>query len=157
MSEVASEVMPMEFNKFTSSRPLSADQAKLIYTQFLPPQLRVKMYKSFYKGYCAIFNAISCVLQDEADGIPTPGRVLSQARSEGYNIEYYIQKGGLVEYALEAIITQAEGQGTSGNDTFDYEDEDDCEGSVCANDMAFQLVRSKLGLEPIMYAGCHDG
>lgn len=145
--------MPMEFDKFKSSRPLSAGQATLINTQFLPPWLRVKMYKSFYEGYCCIFDAISCVLQDEADGIPTPVRVLAEALSEGYDVDYYIKNGGLVEYALDAIVTQAQAQAVPGDDTFDYQDEDGYDGTKCANDTAFKLVRYKLGLEPIIHAG----
>jgi hypothetical protein len=150
--------MGMDLDYFKAYKPLSVHEIPTLNTDYLPLALRQQMYKSFYQGYRSMFLATTHVLRNAANGIPTPARVLAQAlATEPRYVSFYIDKGGRVEYALDAIIDTAKGQSILGDGSFDDlwdnpEEVGDDAGFVnmpkCANDLAFGLVRYKLGIDP---------
>ncbi|EIN10483.1 hypothetical protein PUNSTDRAFT_142490 [Punctularia strigosozonata HHB-11173 SS5] len=151
----------------------------------LPPHLRGSIYRTFYDGYLCIFGAIVCVLKrsgDHGPPIPTPAAVLDELRTLDFvklrAVQFYFDKGGLIEYALDHVTAFAADQSPLGDGEFDsLAAEDDLEidedlrqylfnldpalvsseGQLarewnalptCANDLKFRLVRLKIGLEP---------
>ncbi|KAF9245245.1 hypothetical protein BU15DRAFT_41028 [Melanogaster broomeanus] len=136
---------------------------------YIPRHLFPNLYKTFFKGYVTVFQAVSAVLgrsgpqRGNANNylstcIPTPMAVLTTQA-----VNFYLQKGGRVEYALDAITHRSKDMSPLGDGEFDSiwdevsADPEDDEGGVgqlwrslprCDNDLEFDLVRRKLGLNP---------
>lgn len=153
--------MGMDLDYFKPNKPLSMS---LMNTDYLPTPLRTNMYKSFFQGYRSLFSAVATILNDSANGIPTPARVLGQALGAEPNVSFYINKGGRVDYVLDAIIDSAKDQSVLGDGEFEalWDNPDEVgDGGVvnmpkCANDLAFMLVRQKLGIDPRVAMGPYD-
>ena len=149
----------MELPLFTRGKPLSASELLYSSIDYVPPPLRQQIYKTFYIGFCTIFEAISLVLETPASGIPTPEAVMAAALElKASAVQFYLGKGGKVEYVLDAVIDIAREQSNLGDgtfeDTFDR-DEGEEEGGIrhryreleaCRNDLEFGIVRWNVGL-----------
>jgi hypothetical protein len=159
--------MGMDVDYFEAGKPLSAEEIPFTNAEYLPLALRVQIDKSFYQGYRSLFLVVAHILKDSANGMPTPARVLAQGLGgDARNVKFYVNKGGRVEYALDAIIHAAKEQSVLGDGSFDrlWDNPDDVrDGGManmpkCANDLAFSLVRKMLGLDPTFASGpYHDG
>ena len=153
----------MEVPAFTRGQPLSASDLTLFALDYIPLSLRQKIYKTFYIGYHTIVEAISHVLK--SDRIPTPQAVLDAAfELNAGAVQFYLRKGGKVEYVLDAIVSTAREQSNLGDGTFEdtFDCDDDDEGdlgggggggglgyrdlSACRNDLEFGVVRWSVGI-----------
>ncbi|KAF8181840.1 hypothetical protein BJ912DRAFT_979312, partial [Pholiota molesta] len=107
-----------------------------------PPRRSLSRTPNIFRWRYAAYS------QDSANGMPTPAPVLAQGLGgDARNVNFYINKGGRVEYALDAIIHAAKEQSVLGDGSFDklWDNPDDTRdgGMVnmpkCANDLAFSL------------------
>ena len=123
---------------------------------YIPSALRQEIYKTFYIGFYTIFDAISHVLK--TPGIPTPQAVMAAAlQLNGKAVQFYLGKGGKVEYVLDATVDTAREQSSLGDGTFEemFDYDEEREGGerlgyrklvVCENDLKFGVVRWGVGL-----------
>ncbi|KAJ3501261.1 hypothetical protein NLJ89_g9416 [Agrocybe chaxingu] len=154
-------MLRMEEDLFESRRPLSS--AELLYStlDYVPLAIRQEIYKTFYVGFYTIFHAISLVLGRQPQGpasIPTPQVVLTEALTlDPRAVQFYLGKGGKVEYVLDATVDIAREQSALGDGTFEETFDNDEVGGEggeeryvelpkCANDLEFGIVRRNLGL-----------
>lgn len=144
---------------FTRGQPLSASEFLHFAFDYIPPALRQEIYKAFYIGFHTIFKAVSQVLK--TPGIPTPEAVMAAGLElDPGAVNFYLGKGGKVEYVLDAIVDTAREQSSLGDgtfeETFDYDEgdsEEDGAGRIgyrelraCRNDLEFGIVRWSVGL-----------
>jgi hypothetical protein len=149
----------MDIPPFTRGEPLSASQ---FITQFqfdyILLALHQEIYKTFYIGYATMFEAIAHIFKTPS--VPTSEAVLFAAL--GINagaVQFYLGKGGKVEYALDAVVDTAREQSTLGDgtfeETFDIEEGDLGGGDrlgyrelgACRNDLEFGIVKWNVGLQ----------
>jgi hypothetical protein len=148
---------------FESHDPLSASELLHIAFDYIPQTLRCEIYKAFYIGFYTIFRATCNVLATL--NILTPGMVVTEALAlNAEAVQFYMAKGGKVEYVLDAMVAMAREQSSLGagtfEETFDH-DEGDEEGvgakyralGECSNDLEFGIVRRKIGLVPTIRWG----
>ena len=116
---------------------------------YVPPELRIEVHKAFADGYANIMDSIAYVLKQGQ--LPKP-RMVAQCASilPGVDKEatkFFLNHGGVAEYALDAVLSQCESPGSSTND-----DDDDVgdgtasssSGPVCVNDANWELLRQHL-------------
>ncbi|KIJ65695.1 hypothetical protein HYDPIDRAFT_39613 [Hydnomerulius pinastri MD-312] len=160
---------------------------------YIPRYLFPHLYKTFYKGNLAVFKGISLVLGRSglqsanhsnllATCIPTPAAVLATLENDGWfdyfdtqAVRFYLQRGGRVEYALDAITHRSKEMSSLGDGDFDAmwdgsgihaaensEDEASETSQLwrslphCNNDLEFGMVRRQLGLNPRASWGPYD-
>ncbi|CAA7262588.1 unnamed protein product [Cyclocybe aegerita] len=159
-ADIQHDMLRMEDYQFEARRPLSS--AELLYStlDYVPLVIRQEIYKTFYVGFYTIFHAISLVLGRRPQGpasIPTPQVVLIEALAlEPRAVQFYLGKGGKVEYVLDATVDIAREQSALGDGTFEETfDTDEVGGGQgeryvelpkCANDLEFDIVRRNIGL-----------
>ena len=148
-------MLDMELDSFKPRQPLSAAELLHPALEYLPPALQHEIYKTFYIGFSTIFDAIAQVLKARG-GIPTPLAVIQAAMDiEPSAVQFYLRKGGKVEYVLDATVNNAREESCLGDGTF--EDTFDHEGgeggelgyrklAKCANDLEFGAVRLGVGI-----------
>ncbi|KAF9479111.1 hypothetical protein BDN70DRAFT_932869 [Pholiota conissans] len=118
---------------------------------YLPLDLASGMNRSFYLGLCETFKAICYTLAESRCGPPTPREVIEMALRAGLDVHSYLSKGGRVEYALDAVLDIAEKEWVVTDWFYSKEVGPYCpEAKKCANDLAFLLVRTQLGVEARM-------
>ena len=149
-------MLDMELSSFKPRQPLSAAELLHPALEYLPPALQREIYKTFYIGFSTIFDAIAHVLRTPT-GIPTPHAVMQAAMDiEPSAVNFYLGKGGKVEYVLDATVNIAREQSCLGDgtfeDTFDHEEGEEG-GDLgyrklvrCANDLEFVGVRLGVGI-----------
>ncbi|KAJ7736870.1 ankyrin repeat family protein [Mycena metata] len=144
--------MPMNFSSFSKGQALNPSDMMDNPSDFIPPSLHSSFYLSFYKGYCNVLRAIYLLLS-------TTDEVLSAAGVLRFteNADFFFQKGGRVEFAFDSITHCAQEQSPLGDDTFADTFNDDypdwASRPTCANDLEFQLVRQKIGLNRMQQWG----
>ncbi|KAF8991005.1 hypothetical protein BDZ89DRAFT_1086867 [Hymenopellis radicata] len=146
------DTMPMEeeyvFKKGQVIDP--SDVYSLHNGEFIPPSLYPNLYLSFYRGFTAVFRAAYDILERASPF--TAETVLSHARhAYSHETTYFFNKGGKVEYALDAITSDARDQSMVGDREFyaTFGDDDEFVAlPTCANDNEFGLVRRMVGLDP---------
>ncbi|KAK0499412.1 ankyrin repeat family protein [Armillaria luteobubalina] len=145
------DTLPMDLDHFTRGEALDASEEMIGCgtTDYLPPALQRRMFKSFYMGFTTIFEVISNIMKNDSQ-IPKLQDMQNDAISE-WGTSFYFSKGGRVEYALDAVTNSAKAQSRLGDETF-YEtfgeDEDFNRLPECTNDDEFEMVRVMLGLNP---------
>jgi hypothetical protein len=152
------DIIWTELDNHKSNEPLFMSSP---YTDHLPIPFHTNMDKAFFQGYCSLFSAFATILDDSDYGNPTATRVLAQALHDDRNVNFYINEGGRVDYALDAIIDCAKDQSVLGDGEFEAIFDDIKQvgytGVVnmprCANDLAFTLVRQKMGMDPRVARG----
>ena len=155
-SEIQHDTLRMETPSFKSRQPLSPFEFLPCALDYVPSAVRQEMYKTFYVGFYTIFDAISQVLK--TPGIPTPQAVMAEAlQLDPRAVQFYLGKGGRVEYVLDAIVNTAREQSNLGDgtfeETFDCDEEEGGGGRLgyrklvkCGNDLEFEVVRRGVGL-----------
>jgi hypothetical protein len=162
---MAGDTMPMFEEMFfpVPRQPISTeDITSTTSLMYIPPELHPAIFKTFYKGYSEVFKGISRALARPS--IPTPSVVLFESSVNGGGMGYfdsqalhfYLNKGGRVEFALDCITHAAKEQSPLGDGSFEdlWDDEDSGsdlgwkEMPTCRNDLEFELVRARLGLDP---------
>ncbi|KAF9027051.1 hypothetical protein BDZ89DRAFT_1113615 [Hymenopellis radicata] len=127
----------------------SSDIIHLYSGEFIPPSLYPNLSLSFYRGFTAVFRAAYEILEDVFPF--TAETVLSHARYAYYSETInFFRKGGMVEYALDAITSNAKDQSMVGDREFyaTFADDDEFVAlPTCANDNEFELVRRMVGLD----------
>ncbi|KAF9221335.1 hypothetical protein BS17DRAFT_768642 [Gyrodon lividus] len=159
---------------------------------YIPRHFFPDLDKTFFKGYIMVFQAISTVLgrsgpqRGDANNhlftcIPTPVAVLTCVTLQSDDtFDYfdkqavisYLQQGGRVEYALDAITHRSKDMSPLGDGEFDaiWDDAATSEphdegfdagkfwGSLphCKNDLEFDMVRQKLEMNPRARWGPYD-
>lgn len=153
-------MLRMDLDLFTPHHPLSAYELFHSALDYIPEPLRCEIYKTFYIGFYTIFLAICNVFKTLR--IPTPQAVVAEALAlDDRAVQFYMAKGGKVEYVLDATVDIAREQSSLGDGTFEEtfaHDESDEEGGggearytelgKCLNDLEFGIVRRKIGLVP---------
>ena len=131
-------------------------------SDYLPRHLHPAIFKTFYKGYQAIFKVIHGYLS--VTDLPLVIDVLQALVSQDTDVEFFLHKGGKVEYALDAVTAVVKEQSPLGDGTFEetWEDEEAVgrgyTGLVkCENDLEFDLVRRMVGLDPRLRWGPYYG
>ena len=134
------------------------DPEILIASSYLPRRLHLSIFKTFYRGYQAIFECIHHHLSNT--DLPL---ILESITPFDSAVDFYLGKGGKIEYALDALTDEAKDQSPFGDGTFDelWEDEEEVgknftELPRCDNDLEFDLVRRMLGLDPRVQWGPYD-
>ncbi|RDB26046.1 hypothetical protein Hypma_006134 [Hypsizygus marmoreus] len=157
---ISKDNMEMEMDYFTRGEAID-DPIMLSYSSHIPPHLHRSIYKTFYKGYQSIFEAISAFLRT-SDAPLSVASIASTAFGPG--IDFYLGRGGKYEYALDAVTHAAEEQSELGDGTFEemYEDETEVGTEYtglpkCANDLEFGMVRRMVGLDPQLRWGPYYG
>jgi hypothetical protein len=146
----------MDLDSFQPHQPLSASSLVHSSLDYIPPTVRRVIYKTFYIGFFTIFDAIAHVLKTP-NGIPTPPAVMQAAMDiHASAVQFYLGKGGRVEYVLDGTVDIAREQSSVGDGTF--EETFDCDAGEdgkplgfkelerCANDLEFAGVRLGVGL-----------
>jgi hypothetical protein len=96
---------------------------------YLPPALLRRleadggMYKSFAMGWSYCFDAIASVVRmNQAPTVTRVMEVLRQSRFDQRMVNHFFQKGGKVEYALDAVLQGTENVLKHGHDCpWEYE------------------------------------
>lgn len=155
------DMMEQNMDTFRRGKPLG-DPNSLFdnSSDYLPRQFRSSMYKTFYKGYQALFNAIYVMTHKPI--IPLTVANLASFVVGSSDVSFYLNKGGRYEYALDAVTSVAREQSCLGDGTFEELYEDEAEVGTkytglprCANDLEFELVRRLVGLDPNLQWGPH--
>ncbi|KAI0030341.1 hypothetical protein K488DRAFT_54470 [Vararia minispora EC-137] len=130
------------------------------WTDYLPPSVHERgITRPVIRGYAALLSSISLVLN--LGEIPTPAAVYDQARLGGYIVESrtdwwavtaFFDHGGMVEHALNYLLSVALDQGPCGDGDFldAFGDEYDT-FPECDNDIDYRMVRANLGIPPTIY------
>ncbi|VDB87279.1 unnamed protein product [Peniophora sp. CBMAI 1063] len=124
------------------------------FMEYIPQSIRAQgVHATFLKGYGAVLRAIASVTK--RNQIPTVQLVSSHALDGKHDhfaaraVEFFFQKGGRVEHALNGVLHEASELGPGGDGSFldidEFADEladlPDCE-----NDEDYPLLRANLGL-----------
>jgi hypothetical protein len=148
-------MLRMDLSTFRPAQLLSTSNLFHPALGYIPPTLR-RQKKPFYIGVSTILDGIAHVLKTPS-GIPTPEAVMTAAMDINAGaVQFYMGKGGRVEYVLDAVVDVAKGESSLGDgtfeDTFDHEEGE--EGGQlgykklerCANDLEFGGVRLGVGI-----------
>ena len=106
------------------------------------------LYKSFVDGWQIVWGAIMTLLQRNL--VPTKARVENEIlRRYSYDSrkwQHFKDKGGKIEYALDAILYQTRNVCVDGDDGWEYDTFEDEFNALDANplDLAFDLARVKI-------------
>ncbi|KIM34664.1 hypothetical protein M413DRAFT_450130 [Hebeloma cylindrosporum] len=156
-SEIQGDMLRGFDSAFQLRRPLSASDLFHPVLYYLPKPLQAEIYKTFYVGFYTLFDGISQILRTP-NAIPTPQAVITAAFDINPSaVEFYLRKGGKVEYVLDALVDTAKQQSSLGDgtfgDMFDVGEAEDGEHKLgyrklvgCVNDLEFELVRLGVGL-----------
>ncbi|KAF9479090.1 hypothetical protein BDN70DRAFT_834943 [Pholiota conissans] len=153
--------MGTELLYFKPHQPRSEETLLCGSTSYLPLALQAQIYKTFFEGFRSLFGIIARTLADSSNSIPTLEQFRAKAVGEP-GVGFYFNKGGRIEYAWDAVISIAKDQSALGDNEFennwDDPEEPFREGQYanlpkCANDLAFDLVRRKLGIDPMIANG----
>ncbi|KIM47235.1 hypothetical protein M413DRAFT_440719 [Hebeloma cylindrosporum] len=156
-SEIQGDMLREFDTLFQPRQPLSASELFNPVLFYLPKPLQRGIYKTFYIGFYTLFDGMAQILRTP-NAIPTPQAVITAAFNINPSaVQFYLRKGGKVEYVLDALVDIAKQQSSLGDgtfgDTFDVEEAEDAEHRlgyrklvVCANDLEFGLVRLGVGL-----------
>ena len=140
-------MLRVNLSTFKPCQPLSASELLHSALDYIPSTVR-RQNKTFYTGVSAIFDAIVQILK--TPGIPTPQAVVAVALVlNAEAVQFYLDKGGKVEYVLDAMVDVARGESPLGDGTFE-EDEGVKIGhrrlERCVNDIEFGCVRLGIGI-----------
>jgi hypothetical protein len=154
----------MDSMKFVPSQPLPKDDFDLA-LDFIPPEMWSLVYKTFYLGYHEVFKAISRVVHRQSSPtqipIPTAPVILaelidgtrngSSSYFDAQAVNFFLGKGGKVDWALDCVVHSMEEQEADGSfsemwDDPEYGSDEWKTLPHCANDLEFDLVREKIGL-----------
>lgn len=171
-AESAPDAMELSLEDFESREPRGESVLFDVFHAYLPLSLRSSLYKTCYSGYINVFRVVGHMFKT---GMPSADAIdmelLRMKRSLGTvpmeffdsrTIQFYTQKGGKVEYVLDAITDSCRQQSSeAGDGSFDELVEEDWNEDgpsewvlswrrlpKCANDGEFDLVRWMLGLDP---------
>lgn len=112
--------------------------------EYLPPALRSQVTKSFCIAWLSLFRSIHDILVSPGNQIPTTQRLATQW--DAYEI---FARGGKPEYPIDPATSMAKDTSPLGDGSFVEEDHEPYgDLTACENDLAFELVREKLGLDP---------
>ena len=81
--------------QFQRGRPLSGDNPGInlsVPFNYLPPNLRQNVYKTFYNGYVTIFENLY-VLLDQTELVPSVPHLRTLCRGDR-DVNFYLKKGG---------------------------------------------------------------
>ncbi|KDR66028.1 hypothetical protein GALMADRAFT_259860 [Galerina marginata CBS 339.88] len=154
--------MSFEIDYFKPRQPRSPSSLLCCGLDYIPPPIRREVYKSFYLGLYTVFLAIYDILE-RPGSVLTPKAVLAEALTlDAGCVQFFLNKGGRMEHVLDATVHMAREQSSLGDgtfeETFDVDPDADSEGEGgdcvreframprCANDLAFEVVRSHVGL-----------
>ncbi|KAK0461730.1 ankyrin repeat family protein [Desarmillaria tabescens] len=142
------DIMPDSLEYFTPRQAIDIHTLLLVVaSDYLPQQLHSSLYKTFYAGYISIFGALYNLLENSSASFSLD--IVNQVARNDFSADFYFQRGGKVEYALDAITDSALNQSLLGDGEFHAVFDDDKDYRAlpkCANDLEFQLVRDMLGL-----------
>ncbi|KAJ7721720.1 hypothetical protein DFH07DRAFT_760315 [Mycena maculata] len=157
--DTAWETVDME--QMVPRKPLSAQSIEFNpILGHIPKRLWTEMYKTFILGYGGVMKAIAQLLG--RDVLPTEATVRTELQDGQIDYEYvraaqfYFQKGGRVEYALDAVTDNAKCSflDLEGTDMDIYADNEEyLKTPTCDNDREFDIVRKKIGLDPMRVWG----
>nr|GAT49088.1 ankyrin repeat family protein [Mycena chlorophos] len=149
------DMMPEMYSFFKKTGPTPFNDVYDVQTWYLPRRLQPHFTLSFYKGYHNVFAAIYDIL----NGTNSPLSATTVHAHLGNGASSYLQHGGRLEFAFDAIMDGAYQQSELG-DGYHLEVFGDYEPwtslPTCANDLEFQLVRNMLGLNPKECWGPYD-
>ncbi|PBK66910.1 hypothetical protein ARMSODRAFT_1046286 [Armillaria solidipes] len=151
------DIMPEGLEYFTPRQVIDIPTL-LLASDYLPLQLHSSLYKTFYAGYISVFGALYDLLENSNASLSLD-KVNQVARND-ISTNFYFQRGGKVEYALDAIIDGALNQSWLGDGEFHAIFDNDKNYMAlpkCANDLEFQLVRDMLGLTADRPWGPYNG
>jgi len=165
-------MLSVDISVFKPHQPLSSSDFPHPALDYIPPAIRREIYKTFFVGFYTIFLAIYHILEAPGQGrIPTLQAVLAEALAlDARAVRFYLNKGGKVEYVLDATIDSAREQSSLGDGTFEETfDHDESEGEdgdeeglgyaklvKCSNDLEFGIVRRNVGLGARVVWGPYD-
>lgn len=154
----------MDSMQFVPRQPLPKEEFDLA-LDFIPPEMWLHVYKTFYLGYHAVFKAISRVVHRQSSPIrlpiPTTSVVLTELVDTVRNgtshyfdaqaVDFFLNKGGKVDWALDCVVHAMEEQEEDGSfsemwDDPEYGSDEWRTLPHCANDLEFRLVREMIGL-----------
>ncbi|KAK0190556.1 ankyrin repeat family protein [Armillaria mellea] len=142
------DIMPDGLEYFTP-RQIIDIPTLLLANDYLPLELHSSLYKTFYAGYISVFGALYDLLHNSNASESFALDKVNQVARNDISTKFYFQRGGKVEYALDAISGAALDQSWLGDGEFHAIFDDDQNYMAlpkCANDLEFQLVRDTLGL-----------
>ncbi|KAJ7510312.1 hypothetical protein B0H11DRAFT_1183595 [Mycena galericulata] len=137
--------------------PLSAELIECVpILCYIPKELWREVYKTFILGYAGVLRAIALLLRRAVPVLPTEATVRAELQSGQIDFEYvraaafYFQKGGRVEYALDAVLDSAKNAFHLEGTIMDMysNDEHYLKLPSCDNDREFEIVRKLMGLDP---------
>ncbi|EDR04255.1 uncharacterized protein LACBIDRAFT_304787 [Laccaria bicolor S238N-H82] len=150
---LSKENMTVLAPQFQRGQPLPEIPGLAHQFDYLPPNLRTKVYKTFYNGYVTIFENLY-VLLDQTEGVPSVPRLRTLCKGDR-DVNFYLKKGGKFEYALESMVEGAKSQSCLGDSMFEeiWESENDTDDEYrklprCANDLEFDFVKRMIGVPP---------
>ena len=152
--------MSLDTSQFKSRHPLPFSEMFHAAFEYIPPSARCEVYKTYYIGFSTVLDAIHQIL--DAPGsqrIPTPQEVYSMALClDARAVQFFIGKGGMMEYAIDATVDLAKDQSSLGDGTFEETFDEDFDTGAgytgyatlpkCSNDLEFDVAKRKLGLLP---------
>ncbi|KAJ3040250.1 hypothetical protein HDV00_011228 [Rhizophlyctis rosea] len=117
---------------------------------YIPKPVRTNKPRDFFVGYTITF-ALIVALFNETTTLPTPDALLEISKnlpdiSMQASVRHYLENGGLMEYALKAILEESEkGCDLLGDGSFERRSAGELEAlPMCRNDYDYRLVRNKL-------------
>lgn len=168
--EIYQEVLWL-FEEVEMRAPLSPTHIPITFTlPYIPSHLHGSLFKTFYMGFRGVFGAIAQVLRELAERNDVHAITLGAAYVhtlvmmkfsgalpwkyhidldyfEQRAVEFYFNKGGKIEYALDLItsLDQLIAELESGEETIEQ-----AHGYLpaCVNDREVRLVRKNMGLSP---------
>ncbi|KAI4524444.1 hypothetical protein K525DRAFT_292006 [Schizophyllum commune Loenen D] len=130
---------------------LELDLLGLPGVEYIPPQLRQRMDRTFYKGFLGVHLAIASLL--ERNELPTPATVTTEALhnrtngSDPYDVRMYLASGGAAEFAINYLVAETKDQMLDGSLLDMVEESADWDVLPrCTNDWKFLLAGRLMGL-----------
>ncbi|KAL1688093.1 hypothetical protein GGG16DRAFT_60704 [Schizophyllum commune] len=130
---------------------LELDLLGLPGVEYIPPQLRQRMDRTFYKGFLGVHLAIASLL--ERNELPTPATVTTEALhnrtngSDPYDVRMYLASGGAAEFAINYLVAATKDQMLDGSLLDMVEESADWDVLPrCTNDWKFLLAGRLMGL-----------
>ncbi|KAL1666990.1 hypothetical protein GGF50DRAFT_125193 [Schizophyllum commune] len=130
---------------------LELDLLDLPGVEYIPPQLRQRMDRTFYKGFLGVHLAIASLL--ERNELPTPATVTTEALhnrtngSDPYDVRMYLASGGAAEFAINYLVAATKDQMLDGSLLDMVEESADWDVLPrCTNDWKFSLAGRLMGL-----------
>jgi hypothetical protein len=86
---------------------------------YVPPELRMEVSRAFVEGFANCMDTVAYVLRQGQ--VPKP-RVVAQCTAYAPGLDkqaskYYLNNGGVAEYALDAVLAQCEEAAAQGDAT----------------------------------------